>query len=324
MDSDGSVFPPLSAFSTSSEVNNDENGFTRSPKTSFSTRSDYYPLGPTGSLKITGSLSVQDAETASEADSNDSDDGSLGNEAETKDQDTGAEEPAGGDSKQPKEEQATDADKPAGGNPEQPKEEEQATGAEKPAEGSAQVAQTIDVPRLFEVSKKVTGSKRLTFFHLKPQLDPLARGPLGINAITYEAQESAVGVDVVPYWMCVTTACFKYPEVDTLESLKKWSETLGTIEGYCVDEEELKAEVKAAVDETVRIFAKDTFLFIDTIQALMKLKRRYNPRSDIKTLFERFFVEVNEAIDAVMRNFDDMIRLQRQSELLTNGFKQMA
>jgi hypothetical protein len=324
MESNGSALPLLMVPPSASlgGTNIDKDGFTRSPKTSFSTRSDN-PLGPTGSLKITGSLFAQDAETASEADSNDSEDESSGKEMETKDQDTGAEEPTGGDSKQPKEEKAAGTKEPAGGNPEPPKEEKQAAGAEKPAGGSAQVAQTIDVSLLLKNSKTVIeGKNRLFFFVKMRHLDPLSCGPSGIHVNTLEEKASAVEANVVPRWMCVVASYFDFPEKLTLKHLNKWSEVLASIEDALLGEEDdhLHSRIKDEVDKKVREFAKRATIFMQSLEDSIKLKAKTcDPVSRIDALFGRFSREVNSVIEEEIHKHSMAIVNERHLDLLQDG-----
>jgi len=113
---------------------------------------------------------------------------------------------------------------------------------------------------------------------------------------------------VAPRFMCVIFSFFERLEPSfVLEKLNAWERILMNIEDACVDDDKLKRKVVKAVDKLVRRYASDAFRFIDSIQTLMKLRRRYNFFSDISCLMVRFFKDVDSCIEnTVQKNLAEM------------------
>jgi hypothetical protein len=200
---------------------------------------------------------------------------------------------------------------------------------EKPSQETAIVEQAapvsvVNVVNLLAVSRKITDEKHLEIYHLHPTRDPLLTGPLGVNVVTLETSETAVAVNVMPRFMCMTISFFHTVDaplaVLTLGSIENWKKILKDVDDICRENTELRRKVRKALDKHVKLFASNAFLFIDNVITLRILKRRrYKYADDIEKLFARFFREAEKVVKKAIAEYLAMLRTQGNVNAATGG-----
>jgi hypothetical protein len=200
---------------------------------------------------------------------------------------------------------------------------------EKPPQETAIVEQAapvgvVNVVSLLVASRKITDEKHLTIYYQFPAQDPLLTGPLGVNVLTLETSGTAVAVNVVPRFMCVTISFFHTVDAPlailTSGSIENWKKILKDVEDVGRLNTELTHKVRKAVDRRVKLFASNAFLFIDNVITLRILKRRrYKYADDIEKLFARFFREAEKVVKKAIAEYLAMLRTQGNVNAATGG-----
>jgi hypothetical protein len=182
----------------------------------------------------------------------------------------------------------------------------------------------VNVVSLLTISRKITDEKHLEIYHLHPTRDPLLTGPLGVNVVTLETSETAVAVNVMPRFMCVTISFFHTVDAPlailTSGSIENWKKILKDVDDVCRENIELRRKVRKALDKHVKLFASNAFLFIDNVITLRILKRRrYKYADDIEKLFARFFREAEKVVKKAIAEYLAMLRTQGNVNAATGG-----
>jgi hypothetical protein len=192
--------------------------------------------------------------------------------------------------------------------------------AAPPPEEAAPV-RIVNSGELLAVSRKITDKINLAYYEMKPTADPLRSGPLGVNVFTFETRETAVAENVMPRFICVTISFFESIDESLLiGSIENWGNILKNVEDVCVDNPKLRRKVSKALDKHVRHFASDSFLFIENMQTLCRLKRRYKYANDIAKLFAKFFRMAVKVMEKETEKYLAVLRIRGHINARIGGY----
>ena len=160
-----------------------------------------------------------------------------------------------------------------------------------------------DAINVLREANKNMAKRYMTFYFVNPAANMLKNGPLGFNVLMLETSESSVAAKVCPRFACVLVSFFAEISQDiALDMMNRWQNVFGNIQEICFENPQFMIRVEKGVNKVVRHYAKDAFRFIDSLQVLCKLKRRYKPLSDIKSFLNSFFRDVEIRIERMVES----------------------